>query len=152
MTSFSAFLTRSLDVLRAECPDAYDAVCARLGDRTVSISVDGEEVAVSSLRGTLRIRGSVPRVAATAISSRTTLLQLLDGQRGLTDAIVSDDVRLVGPLEDLVAFYEGLLQYFVGAVRCPSFASLLDDFISDCDGPRVSLAAATAAMGTRDGC
>lgn len=130
-SSFQIFLSRSLRVLASEADQAYRAVALRLGGRRVAIVVDGERLSVASTLGRLSVERSFAPVVAEARASRTVLKQLLDGDRELTDAICADEVALQGELEDLVAFYEALLLYFLGAVRCPSFPDLLREFMAN---------------------
>lgn len=137
---FTRFLRRSLEVLEAEAPRAYALVSERLGARAVSIQVGAECVGIQATKGRLVASRSLPS-GTHARASLSTLRALLDGERGLTDAILAEEVVLIGELEDLVQFYEALLTYFRGAVRCPSFASLLDRFFAEAGGdPTAALA------------
>jgi len=126
--TFSGFLRRSLDVLAVEASTAYAAVAKTLAERRVSIEVDDERVVVANLSGKLTLLAAGEPCAAQATASRQVLHALLDGELGLTDAILADRVRLSGELDDLVAFHDALLLYFMGAVRSPSFAALSDEF------------------------
>jgi len=126
--SFTRFLTRSLELLRDQAPRDYEAVRHHLGDLCVSIEVDAERLSVADHRGVLDVKWGAHRAVATARASRSTLLDLLEGKIGLTEAIVADRVALIGPLPALVNFHDALLAYFMGAVRTPQFAPLLDDF------------------------
>ncbi len=130
-SSFQVFLSRSLRVLASEADSAYRAVMLRLGGRRVAIAVDGERLSVASLNGRLSVERSLGPVAAEARASRLALKRVLSGERDLMDAICADEISLQGELEDLVAFYEALLLYFLGAVRCPSFPKLLREFMTD---------------------
>jgi hypothetical protein len=129
-TSFRGFLGRSLQVLEREAPLAYRAVCDTLGARRVAIRVDAERLLVENLSGKLCLVSAEGSVSAEASASRCVLRALIEGEVGLTDAILSDQVELVGGLDDLVAFHEALLFYFMGAVRSPSFVVLSDEFLA----------------------
>jgi hypothetical protein len=141
--SFAAFLSQSLGLLEAECPAAYEAVCLKLGERLVAIQVDGESVRVRARRGRLSIDGSSAPVAARASASRAALMALLDGETTLTRSILSDQIVLTGAIDDLVAFYEGLVAYFRGAVRSPSFPRLYEAFMGTTDHPVSAVGAMT---------
>lgn len=145
MPDFTSFLVRSLERLRAETPEGYELVCRRLGERCVAIEVDGERLSVTNLGGELEVKWGAHRAVATASASKTTLKALLRGEQGLTEAILQDQIQLVGATSDLVAFYEGLLAYFTSAVRSPSFAPLLDEFLGPWATPR------EAGIATRGG-
>jgi hypothetical protein len=132
--TFVQFLIRSLELLRRESPSAYLSVCRKLGARCVAISVGGEQAVVRSVRDRLEVVGGAPDVSARASAGWDVLKKLLDGERGLTEAIFADEILLEGPLDDLVAFYEGLLAYFQGAVRSPGFPLLLDELFGTLEG------------------
>jgi len=140
--TFAWFLARSLELLEAECPAAYAAICRKLGERRVAIRVDGERVGVGSSSGRLSIDQSTAPAVAEAVASRTALLRLLDGKSTLTQSILTDEIILSGAIDDLVPFYEGLIAYFHGAVRSPGFPRLLYAFIGSSDPlPHHSLSA-----------
>lgn len=129
--TFTRFLRRSLEVLEAEAPRAYVLVSERLGARVVSIQVGAECVGIAvSSGGRLVVSRSLPS-GTHARASLEALRALLEGDRGLTEAILAEEIVLIGALEDLVQLYEALLTYFRGAVRCPSFAPLLARFFSE---------------------
>lgn len=136
---FTRFLRRSLDVLEVEAPQAYALVGERLGARVVSIQVDAECVGIEVRSSRLVVSRSVPS-GTHARASLGTLRALLDGERALTEAILAEEILLIGVLEDLVQFYEALLTYFRGAVRCPSFAPLLERFFAEAGGETTVLA------------
>jgi hypothetical protein len=131
MLPFADFLALSLDVLEREAPRSYDDVRERLAGRRVAIEVDGEGVSISPRWGKLVPGPLLGEFSARASASRAVLARLLRGEQDLTQAILDDEVVLVGALEDLTAFYEGLVAYFRGAVRSRSFPSLLDRFLAD---------------------
>jgi len=127
---FQIFLSRSLRILESEANLAYGAVAHRLSGRRVGIAVDGERLSVSSTNAQLLVERSLAPVVAEARASRYVLKRLLVGERELIDAVCADEVSLQGELEDLIAFYEALLLYFLGAVRCPSFPEVLREFLA----------------------
>jgi hypothetical protein len=126
---FTTFLVRSLELLRRQAPAGYTLVCQRLGSRTVAIEVEGERLCVRNVNGLLDVKWGARGAVAQARASKATLVELLRGELRLTQAIVEDRVQLVGALDDLVAFYDGLLAYFMSAVRAPGFAALLGEFL-----------------------
>lgn len=134
MGRFSVFLADSLAVLGREAPLAYATVYEKLGGRAVAIEVDGDALAVAPRWGRLERAPLPQRVVARASSSHGSLVRLLRGDVDLTRAILDGEVTLLGGLEDLAAFYDALIAYFMGAVRCPSFPELIDRFI-DAEAP-----------------
>jgi hypothetical protein len=67
--------------------------------------------------------------AASARGTSSALRAILEGDHTLDSAILADAITLQGSLLQLAAFYETLHAYFNAAVRCPSFAKLLDDYL-----------------------
>jgi len=127
---FRHFLERSLVTLRSELPHGYALVAARLGRRSVDIGVDGEALAIHGDGATLRVDGVSGVASADAGGAMGTMAEILDGTLPLNDAILSGRIHLRGKLDDLAAFFEALQTYFGAAVRCPSFAGLLDDYLA----------------------
>jgi hypothetical protein len=56
------------------------------------------------------------------------ILDVLDARRLLAEAVLADEVLVVGALEHLVEAHAGLTAYLHGAVRSRSFAGLLRRF------------------------
>jgi hypothetical protein len=131
MTPFGSFLSASLDVLRSEAPGSYRCIYEKLDGRTVAIEVDGERLSITPRWDRLVPCVSTENVAVRASSTRAALVRLLEGELDLTRAILDDDVVLIGALDDLTAFYDGLIAYFMGAIRCPTFPKLLSAFLED---------------------
>jgi hypothetical protein len=129
--SFSGFLGRSLELLDAEMPTAHRSVAKALGTRTVNLEVDGERLAIFAVRSRITLSPAVYSATALAKTTRRALRRLLQGEQGLTESILIDEVMLQGPVEDLAALYDVLLSYFRGAVRSPGFPPLLDEFLAE---------------------
>ncbi|AUX28299.1 hypothetical protein SOCE836_003690 [Sorangium cellulosum] len=125
-------LAESLAALAAELPEAHARVSARLAGRPVAIRVDGERFAVEADGGAPQVRaaGAGEEVAAAVrvATSRRAILDVLDARRSLAEAVLADEVEVVGALERLVEAREALLAYVHGAVRSPSFPALLERF------------------------
>lgn len=129
--SFSSFLSRALELLEREAPAASARVAASLGARAVLVRVDGEALGLACRQQRLAV-GPVPlHPNVTAETTRGVLLALLEGEFTLTEAVMASRVALRGPLDDLVALYDGLQAFFHGAVRSPGFPRLLDAFRSN---------------------
>jgi hypothetical protein len=126
--TFQRFLARSLEVLQRELPAGYADVATRLGRRAVKIDVDGERVCLTGDGTELSLAAIPLHPAASARATATALRSILEGRHTLDSAILADAITLQGALPQLAAFYETLHAYFNAAVRCPSFAQLLDDY------------------------
>jgi hypothetical protein len=124
-TRFAVCLTRSFEILRCECPEAYLRVCSSLRPLVVNLEVDRESVALSFERERVNIRAANASADVQASTTRATIARLHDGSSTITDEILSDAVLLTGRIDDLARFHEALLDYVRGAVRCPSFPALI---------------------------
>jgi hypothetical protein len=125
-SSFKEFLVRSLEVLAAEKPRLHAALCTLLDGKELDFSIDGVRVV---LRFTPAIEMSDSAFAPhiRLASDRAAILDVLEGS-SLEEAVVAERVALRGTLDDLVLFHDALLVYLHGAVRCPSFPRLLDEY------------------------
>lgn len=127
--NFRRFLARSLETLRSELPVGYAAVAAGLGRREVRVQVDGEELAICSDGRQLTLVDAALYPVAYAQATTAALRSILEGEESLENAVLAQRIHLQGCLDDLVAFYEALRSYFNAAVRCPSFAGLLREYL-----------------------
>jgi hypothetical protein len=75
--------------------------------------------------GSARVESTGPTAQALLVTGRGVLADVLDARLSLTRAVLTDALEVVGPLASLMALHEGLVTYVHGAVRCPSFPSLL---------------------------
>lgn len=128
--SFTTFLARSLALLEDEMPSAYSAVASHLGGREVLLHVDEETLSVRGAGERLHLSfvGTAPVVELR--TCRDVIAALIEGEITLLDAVLSERLVLVGSVDDLVAFDAGLIAYLNGAVRCPAFPNLRDDYLS----------------------
>ena len=125
---FWHFLRSSLSVLEHELPAGYADVASRLGRRAVKIEVDGERLCLVGDGVELSLAPTPLHPAASASGTSSALRAILEGSHTLDSAILADAITLQGSLPQLAALYETLHAYFNAAVRCPSFAQLLDDY------------------------
>lgn len=118
-------LAESFEVLAREQPEAYARMCERLAGLSVLLEVEAERFVAtfSSRRAWVAPPGGGE--AARVATRRGTVLDVLDDRQSLTEAVLTDAVRVVGPLDTLLRLQEGLLVYVQGAVRSPGFAPLL---------------------------
>lgn len=121
----SALLRRSVQHLEEEVPDSYRVLVAELGAMAVELEIDGE---VFTLRGGGRLHvsdGATQMADARIVTSRVTILDLLDARVGLGEAVEAGAVGVHGSLDDVQRAHDSLLAYVHAAVRAPSQPGLL---------------------------
>jgi hypothetical protein len=121
----SSLLRRSVQHLEDEVPDSYRVLVAELGPMVVELDIDGE---VFSLRGGDRLQvsdGAAQMAGARIVTSRVTILDLLDAKMGLGEAVEAGAVGVRGSLDDVQRAHDSLLAYVHAAVRAQSQPGLL---------------------------
>jgi hypothetical protein len=121
----SALLRRSVQHLEREVPDSYRMLAAELGTMVVELDIDGE---LLSLCGGNRLQvsdGPAQTPGARVVTTRVTILELLDAEVGLGEAVESGAVGVRGSLDHVQRAHEALLAYVHAAVRAPSQPGLL---------------------------
>jgi hypothetical protein len=126
--SLAWFIATSLEALHAECPAAYALLCAQLAPRRARLTVDGETVMLTFEAGAVRVLTRARNPAVQLVTTRRTILDVIDARLTLQEAVLAEAILLKGRPNDLAAFHEGLIMYVRGAVRCPAFPPLLDRF------------------------
>jgi hypothetical protein len=123
----SSLLRRSVEHLEDEVPDSYRLLVAELGPMVVELEVDGE---VFSLRGGDRLQvsdGAADKAGARIVTSRVTILDVLDAKVGLGEAVQAGTVSVRGSLDDVQRAHDSLLAYVHAAVRASSQPVLLSE-------------------------
>ncbi|OBA60255.1 SCP-2 sterol transfer family protein [Mycobacterium sp. 1100029.7] len=126
-----SLLRRSLEALEHEVPDSYRLLVAELGPLVVELEVDGE---VFALRGDdrLRVSGGAARSAgACIVTSRATILDLIDARVSFSEAVETGRVSVRGSLDDIQRAHNSLLAYVHAAVRACSQPALLTELRSE---------------------
>jgi hypothetical protein len=121
----SSLLRQSVAHLEDEVPDSYRRVLDELGPLVVELNVDGE---LFCLRGGRRLEvsdGAADTAGARIITSRATILDVLDARVGLGEAVEAGTVDVRGSLDDILRAHNSLLAYVHAAVRAPSQPGLL---------------------------
>lgn len=118
-------LTESFQALAREQPAQHALMCEQLQGHTVEVCVGAERFFLGFARGGARVESTGPAAQALLVTGRGVLADVLDARLSLTRAVLTDALEVVGPLASLMALHEGLVTYVHGAVRCPSFPSLL---------------------------
>jgi hypothetical protein len=123
----SSLLRRSVEHLEDEVPGSYRLLVAEIGPMVVELDVDGE---VFSLRGGDRLEvsdGAAQMPGVRIVTSRVTILDLLDARVGLGEAVEAGSVWVHGSLDDVQRAHDSLLAYVHAAVRAPSQPTLLSE-------------------------
>lgn len=135
-SEFGRTLEVSLGALRDEAPASFAHLEAALRDRPVFFDVDDAPFRLIFETGEFRLAEASRREhgEVEVALSKPTVLALLEGRLSLEDAVRTDRLRLYGEPARLVVFFDALLVYLRGAVRCPSFPDLLADYRSETAG------------------
>jgi hypothetical protein len=99
-------LGESFAVLAVELPEAHARMCARLAGRAVEIEVDDERFVAAFADREARVHaapaGEDPAVSVRIATSRQAILAVIDAELSLPEAVLADEVRVVGELDRLV--------------------------------------------------
>jgi hypothetical protein len=123
----SSLLRRSVEHLEDEVPGSYRLLVAEIGPMVVELDVDGE---VFSLRGGDRLQvsdGAAQMPVVRIVTSRVTILDLLDARVGLGEAVEAGTVWVHGSLDDVQRAHDSLLAYVHAAVRASTQPALLSE-------------------------
>lgn len=123
----AGLLAESFQVLAEELPPAYERLLSRLSGKAVMIRVDDEWfVAEFGPKGAEVRTGDMEGAELRIATTRKAIGRVIDAQVSLSDAVLADEVEVVGPLGALTEIQDGLSSYVHGAVRCRSFPALLE--------------------------
>lgn len=127
----SSLLRRSVEGLAHEVPDSYRLTLEALGPLTVALDVDGEHFSLAG-GGHLVVTDGEDAAADVQITTgRSTILDVLDANVGLQDAIEAGIVGVRGSLDDVLRVHDTLRAYVHSAVRAMTQAGLLDALRAD---------------------
>lgn len=121
----SSLLRQSVAHLADEVPDSYRLVLHTLGPLVVDFNVDGE---CFSLRGGPRLEVTSGRDTGAdtcVVTTRTSILDILDAAISLDRAVESGAVQVRGTLDDIMRAHDTMRAYVHAAVRAPSHPALL---------------------------
>lgn len=126
--SFRAFLAVSLATLRRECPAAHEQMCRQLDARRIQVRVGGDEFGLNVERDVVRLGPRPAQAHVDVETDRRTILDVISARASLLDVVLDERLHLRGAVEELLRFHDALLSYVAGAVRSPTFPSLLDTY------------------------
>jgi hypothetical protein len=125
-------LAESFQALAREQPGLHARMCEQLQHRVVEARVDVERFFLCFTPDAARVEAAERPADARILTGRRALADVLGARLSLTEAVLTDALEVVGPLVSLMALHEGLVTYVHGAVRCPSFPSLLARLRAEC--------------------
>jgi hypothetical protein len=126
---FHRFLAHSLATLAREAPIAWNALVCALAGFVVQLRINGEPLYVGSNEHTLVVEPGVSvESAVQVVASHAAILRLVDGKSTLLEAIMRDELDLIGRPADVARFHDSLVAYVHGAVRSRSHRRLLADY------------------------
>ena len=123
----STLLRRSLGHLASDVPASYRIILDRIGPLVVDIDVDGERFSLSGGQSLAVTDGPPTSAGARIVTSRSTILDVLDAAVGLREAVDSGAVTVQGALDDVIRAHDTLLAYVHAAVRAPSQPALMTE-------------------------
>ena len=122
----SSLLRRSVGHLADEVPDSYHLTLAALGPLVVALDVDGERFSLSGGRELSVTDGETGTAHIQITTTRAAILDVLDANTGLQEAVEAGTVAVRGSLDDVLRVHDTLRAYVHAAVRAPAQAGLLD--------------------------
>ncbi len=131
-------------------PAAAERVRTIVGPRRARILVDDEAVVIS-WQNTFAVAIDDTEIAVDGegTTSRQVVLDILDGYRELSDAIVDGAIEIRGTQDDVVRMGLAIEIVLDCATRDPSLQALADDFRRDPCKATSTLGRASVALGTR---
>ena len=134
-SEFARFLRRAMELLGEECPAVFRELCAKLAGARIRLSVDGGAVSPEFSEGGFALVAPYANPDVELESHRAAILAVIDGAVSFEDAVWEERLFLRGSLEALATFHDGFVLCVHGAVRCPSFPVLLQQYRRAGDRP-----------------
>lgn len=131
--SLRSFLDRSLTILAREAPDSYRRLCTMLAGRRLRVTGDNEEFGLDFHDRSVATTAARGDEAIVAGIDRRTIVAMIDGHLTIDEALRLDRFGVRAAVTDALTAFDGIEIYLRGAVRCPSFPGLLDDFRASLD-------------------
>lgn len=125
MRDFAPFLREALDTIAAGAPAHHRRLARLLRPVSLHLRVGREAMGVTSDGAVVEVSGGQEAATVRLETSRQTILALLDAETSLEDAVLDESIVLVGAVDDLLRFHDGLMAFLNGAVRCPELDGLL---------------------------
>ncbi|HEY1971977.1 MAG TPA: SCP2 sterol-binding domain-containing protein [Pseudonocardia sp.] len=134
----AALFRQSLQHLEAEVPASYRHMVSVLGQLVVEVSVDGGNDGIFTLctdHARLMVRDGARASAGTRISTtRAAILEVLDAEVSLAEAVESGRLEVRGSLDDVLQAHDTLIAYAHATARATSVPALLSRLRADPPG------------------
>lgn len=156
--TLAQYIRAILGLVRTHDPTAYARILQVVGNRRAHIVVGGERVLVGARPGRVTVRAAVPprRPLSTGLTTRRTVLRLLDGYLEASAALLSGELELMGTIGDVTRMATAIEIVLDASTRIPELPKLAQVFRGDpCHPtehelwrgpvPRTSLTASTTA-------
>jgi hypothetical protein len=135
--TLAGWITALLDALGAADPPALARLRRVVGSRRARIGLDGEVVDFGFVGARLVALPPSPRrrVHGTGETDRETVLDLLDGHREVTDAILDGHLRVRGETDAVSRIVNAIDILLDAAPRAPALQTLAAEFRQQCPCP-----------------
>jgi hypothetical protein len=125
---FFGFLLQSLEEIGANEPAADHALALSLGPLRARIATDGESLVLAHDAGRWRMETSSDADVRVSFDRRT-IIDLVAGAITLNQAILEERIAILGPVDKVARFHDGLVIYLEGLLRAPGTAQLLEQYV-----------------------
>ena len=126
--SFFAFLAQSMRILEKEAPERYASLSLAMGDMQAQLTANGSARIVRFDGSRFVLEREDVKADVDVEFASDTILDLVDGELSLEEAINSEVLWIRGAVEVVENFYDAVLIYIDGAMRSPGFLNLLKEF------------------------
>jgi hypothetical protein len=126
-------LDAALAAIRTDQPVLAQRLGAGLGAHTVHVELPHESFIVTSRGSDVVTATTVESPTVRATTTPATLREILAGHVSLHDALVSDAVVLIAPIDIVLHLEEALGLFVNAAVRSPSIIPIYRRFMQEAD-------------------
>jgi hypothetical protein len=125
---FFGFLRTSLSRLAAEVPDAHRALAGAMGNLRARLVADGVARTIRFDFSDWTIYAEDSDVDLEVSFDREIIVDLIDGNLTMEDAIYRERLRMRGPIERIERFYDALLIYLEALTRTSGAPAMLQSY------------------------
>jgi len=139
--SLAAYIRALVDGLAVAEPASASRLRQVVGENRALIALDAETVLVRFLGPLLvveEVKDERPAVEGSGATDRETVLDLLDGRIEVTEAVLSDRLRLAGSTDGIVRISQAMEILIDVAVRAPALQVLADAFRAEASDGRTA--------------
>jgi hypothetical protein len=118
---------RALQALARETPESFRRVARALEDRTLALQIDDERFWIRARGDSLELGPDAPDAwSARFRADRSAILDVIDGELSLEDALRASHLEAFGAVSDLLPALSALACFVEGAVRSATQEDLLE--------------------------